>query len=65
MFDNQAAFSSMEAGLKDPSSSQCMFMQAFSKIGNARGAQYRARVRLRALQLMVAPSFLLPLASTR
>jgi hypothetical protein len=45
LFDNQLAFQSMEQNLKDPSNSHCMFMQAFSKIGNNRGSQYRARVR--------------------
>ena len=46
MFDNQAAFQSMDQKLVDPSNSRCMFMQAFSKIGTAKGHQFRGRVRL-------------------
>ncbi len=46
VLDNQAAFVSLEKGHVDPATSQCMFMQAFQKVGAVKGKQFRARVRI-------------------
>ena len=42
--DNQAAFQSMEAGKSDPSTSKCVFVQAFGALGRCSGAQFRAKL---------------------